>query len=76
VNEGKSDGYRSTILFRKGERSFFIYGFAKNEQDNIDESDERDFKKLAKILLSASDKELENLISCGKYVEVKYDQKS
>lgn len=73
-NEGKSGGYRSIILFRKGKRSFFIYGFAKNEQDSIDESDERDFKELAKIMLAASDKELDNLVSCGKYIEVDYEQ--
>lgn len=37
---GKSGGYRSIILFRKGKLAFFVYGFAKNEQDNIDESDD------------------------------------
>jgi hypothetical protein len=69
-NEGKSGGYRSIIIFRKGDRAFFVYGFAKNEQDNIDESDERDFKELAKVLLAASDTELKNLVDNGKYVEV------
>ena len=49
-NEGKSGGCRSIILFRKGKRAFFVYGFAKSEQDNIDKSDERDFKDLARIL--------------------------
>ena len=29
-NEGKSGGYRSIILFRRGERAFFVYGFAKH----------------------------------------------
>lgn len=42
AGEGKSGGYRSIILFRKGERSIFVYGFAKSDQDNIDKSDERD----------------------------------
>src|SRR5258708_8448 len=46
-NEGKSGGYRSIILFRRGSRSFFVYGFAKNEQANIDKSDEILFKELA-----------------------------
>jgi len=46
--QGKSGGYRSIIIFRKGNMAFFVYGFAKNERDNIDESDERDFKDLAK----------------------------
>ncbi len=72
-NEGKSGGYRSIILFRKGDRSFFVYGFAKNEQGNIDESDERDFKELAKALLRASNAELEILVEGTRYVEVKCD---
>ena len=69
-NEGKSGGYRSIVIFRRGELSFFVYGFAKNEQDNIDESDERDFKELAKIVLALSDAELKTLVDSGKYVEV------
>ncbi len=76
ANEGKSGGYRSIILFRQGKLSFFVYGFAKNERDNMDESDEQDFKKLAKALLSASDMELDNLINVGKYEEVKYEKES
>ncbi|MEO5348748.1 MAG: type II toxin-antitoxin system RelE/ParE family toxin [Magnetococcus sp. YQC-3] len=69
-NAGKSGGYRSIILFHRGDRAFFVYGFAKNAQDSIDKSDERDFKELARTVLAASDTELENLVSDGKYVEV------
>jgi hypothetical protein len=58
-DEGKSGGYRSIILFRQAERSFFVYGFAKSDQANIDTSDERDFKELAAVLpCDVSDKEL------------------
>ncbi len=28
---GKSGGFRTIILFRLGERAFFVHGFAKNE---------------------------------------------
>lgn len=75
-NEGKSGGYRSIILFRQGERSFFVYGFAKSDQDNIDESDERNFKQLAAALLAASDTQLETLVENGEYVEVECDEQS
>lgn len=74
ANEGKSGGYRSIILFRKGALAFFVYGFAKSEQDNIDKSDERDFKELAKIVLAVSDAELKRLIESGNYTEVKSDE--
>jgi hypothetical protein len=69
-NEGKSGGYRSIILFRRGERSFFVYGFAKHERANIDQGEERDFKSLARILLAASDQDLAKLIERGEFSEV------
>jgi len=72
--EGKSGGYRSIILFRRGKAAFFVYGFAKSEQDNIDESDERDFKELAKALFAASDEKLKELTDSGKFTEVKDDE--
>ena len=68
--EGKSGGYRSIILFRRGVRAFFVYGFAKSDRANIDKSDEQDFKELAKALLAASDQELRRLITQGEFLEV------
>lgn len=32
---GKSGGFRTIILFKAGERAFFVRGFAKNALDNI-----------------------------------------
>lgn len=75
-NEGKSGGYRSIILFRRGERSFFVFGFAKHEQANIDKSDERDFKALADKLLAAAEDEIEKLIDRGDFVEVIHHEKT
>ena len=33
--EGKSGGYRSIILYRKEDKAFFVYGFAKNVMENM-----------------------------------------
>ena len=71
--QGKSGGYRSIIIFRKGNMAFFVYGFAKNELDNIDESDERDFKDLARVLLALSDEGLKKLTDNGELTEVEYE---
>jgi hypothetical protein len=70
---GKSGGYRSIILYRRGERAFFEYGFAKNAQSNIDASDERDLKVLAKVLLTVSNAEIEKLLEQRVYQEVLCD---
>ena len=69
-NEGKSGGYRVVILYRIGEKAFFVYGFPKSERDNIDKGEELEFKKLAKITLAFSDEELTKLIKAGTYKEV------
>ena len=34
-NEGRSRGFRSIILFRRGDRAFFVYGFAKGNRGNL-----------------------------------------
>src|ERR1039458_9760118 len=66
-NDGKSGGYRVIIVFRMGELSFFVFGFLKSDQANIDESDERDFKELADKLLALSDEDLDELVERGEF---------
>jgi len=71
--EGRSKGYRSIILFRREDRAFFVYGFSKSEQDNINEHEEEQFKRMAKYTLALSDVELEALIAQGQFEEVLKD---
>ncbi|MEG3437871.1 type II toxin-antitoxin system RelE/ParE family toxin [Pannus brasiliensis CCIBt3594] len=73
TNEGKSGGYRSVILYQRGNKAFFVYGFAKSERDNIDEDEERGFKDLAKVTFSFSEEELAKLVERGVYKEIKGD---
>lgn len=67
---GKSGGFRTIILFRAGERSFFVHGFAKNEQDNIREDELAAFKLLAAQLLALDDAALVTAIAAGVLTEV------
>ena len=69
-NEGKSGGYRSVILYRKGDKAFFVYGFPKSERANIDQAEEREFKALAKVMFALSDDALATLVETGAYREV------
>ena len=69
-NESKSKGYRSIILFRKGQRAFFVYGFAKNAMDNIAQDDEAQFKKLAGHVLALTDAQLQLLLANEQFEEI------
>ena len=68
--ESKSKGYRSIVLFRKGELSFFVYGFSKSELGNIRADEEAQFKKMAKHVLSLTDAQLSELVANGQFEEV------
>ena len=64
-NEGKSGGYRTIVLYLQGDKAFFVYGFAKNERDNISSAEVREFKAYAKELFLLSDDNLNKLIKTG-----------
>jgi hypothetical protein len=42
---GRSGGYRTVIAFRASQRGVFLYGFAKNERDNIDDKGRKAAKR-------------------------------
>jgi hypothetical protein len=67
---GKSGGFRTIILFRIGERAFFVHGFAKNEQDNIRDDELAAFKLLAAEMLAYDDEALAKAIGNGTLTEV------
>jgi len=71
LNEGKSGGYRSIILFKIGARAFYVHGFAKSDQSSIDAVELTDFRKLASVLLNITDAQMEPLLREGKFTEVK-----
>lgn len=71
--EGRSKGYRSIIVFRKGKRAFFVYGFPKSAIGNIAADDEAQFKKMAGYVLALTDLQLRQLIVNGQFEEISED---
>ena len=71
--EGKSKGYRSIVLYRKGDKAFFVYGFPKSDLGNIREDEQEQFKKAAKLILALSDEQIRQLIENGQFEEVNKD---
>ena len=67
---GKSGGYRSVVLYSKGERAFFVFGFSKSVQDNIRDDEQEQFKKAAKVILALSDEQILQLIESGQFEEI------
>ena len=49
--QGTSGGFRAIVLFRRGERAFFVYGFAKNDRKNLRRDELGAFRMLAGEML-------------------------
>jgi hypothetical protein len=67
---GKSGGARTLLAYRVGSKAFFVYGYAKNERDNIDERELKTLKRLAAVMLSWDDAMLKQALAMGKLSEV------
>ncbi len=68
--EGKSGGYRSIVLFRQGDKAFFVHGFAKNDQANLSKDEVRAFKLLASEMLQYGADALSKALGNGTLIEV------
>jgi hypothetical protein len=67
---GRSGGFRSIVLFRTTERAFFVYGFAKNERENIRDDELTAFRLLADELLAYTQEQLQIAQEAGILIEV------
>jgi hypothetical protein len=70
-SRGKGGGARTIIAFKARGKAFFIYGFSKNEKDNITEKEKEALKALAKLYFSYNDKQIQHAIKNGELIEVK-----
>lgn len=69
----RSGGYRMIIAFRSGDRSVFMYGFAKSSKANLSDDELEVYRRLAIVFLEADDTKLQRLIAAGELKEVECD---
>lgn len=70
---GKRGGARSLLAYRLGDCAFFVYGFAKNERDNIDDRELKALKLLASALLGWTPEQTGHALREGAVIEVIHD---
>jgi len=69
--QGKSGGFRSIVLFRRGLRAFFVYGFAKSDRDNIRRDELKAFRRLANEMLAYDGNALNAAMRNGTIMEIR-----
>jgi hypothetical protein len=73
--EGKSGGYRTVVAFRGERNVFFMYGFAKNDRDNINARELAELRKIAGLLFGLDASGLANALARQELEEVYGDDK-
>jgi hypothetical protein len=72
--EGKSGGHRVIVYFRNEYRTFFSYGFSKNDRGNISRKELKRFKEDAKIQFSFTEEQIEARLRNGIFIEIKEEE--
>ena len=70
---GKSGGTRTLVATNKGSRWYFVFGFEKNERDNIEPDELAALKRLAADLLKLTDNQLDTAIGADALTEICHD---
>ncbi|MBG0800559.1 type II toxin-antitoxin system RelE/ParE family toxin [Methylocystis sp. H4A] len=73
---GRSGGYRMIVAYRVKERAVFLYGFAKNERENIEPKELEDLRLVARGWLEATSERIETALKDGAIQEVQHDEES
>ncbi len=60
---GKSSGYRTLLATNRNDKWFFVYGFAKNERDNIGSHEASALKRLATVMLGLDVNAIDKLLA-------------
>lgn len=67
---GKSGGFRTLILFRNGDRAFFVHGYAKNDLGNITDNELTALRSLASAMLAYDESALQGALANKTLIEV------
>jgi len=72
--QGRSGGYRTIVAYRAKGRAIFLYGFAKNERDNIQPHELLDLRTVGLNWLNATRQQIADAIVEGLLQEVDHDE--
>ena len=73
--QGKRSGFRMLIGFRS-DRAIFLFGFAKNERENIDDKQLTTLREIVALWFAADDKKIAQALKDGILIEVKHGKEN
>jgi hypothetical protein len=74
--QGRSGGFRTMVAYRSRTRAVFLYGFAKNERENITPDELLTAREIAATWLDVDDNRLVRAIVEGELQEITHDEEA
>jgi len=71
--QGRSGGFRMIVAYRAAGRAVFLYGFAKNDRDNIDDDELESLRVTGANWLAASAEMVRQALEDGDLKEIEHD---
>jgi hypothetical protein len=73
--QGKRGGFRLLVGFGP-HRSIFLFGFAKNERENIEDAELKTLREIAGSFLKTNDEQIARALKDGTLIEVQHGNES
>jgi len=73
---GRSGGYRMIVGYRVKDRAIFLFGFAKNERENIEDNELLTLRSQAERWLVADAARLQKELELGNLQEINHDEEN
>jgi hypothetical protein len=71
--QGRSGGFRMIVAYRTAGRAVFLYGFAKNDRDNIEDAELQALRAIGANWLAASAQVVGQALKDGDLQEIEHD---
>jgi hypothetical protein len=68
--QGRSGGFRLLAAYRARQLGVYLYGFAKNERDNIDDDQLQELRKAALFFFGLTNQQLDLAVRATKLTEI------
>jgi hypothetical protein len=68
--QGKSGGFRTIVAYRRSVRAVFLFGFAKNERQNLDDDELANWRRVGQLYLGLDDDSLDAAIVADELTEI------
>jgi hypothetical protein len=72
--QGRSGGFRSIIVYKRGELAVFLYLFPKNAKANLTKNETEVFRDLAATLTCLSDEALMKVAATKRWRQIEYEE--